>query len=183
MTFLGHGPSVNNSPALARPGCCWAWSVSAVAMSAARVGGVVGLGLQCGPPGSRPSLDVCQSRPMASALPKVGRLPNAASAQQQPRILGQGDRSGWGIPCRQARGASSPGLPADPWLVCPWSAWTFDCRPPPPGSSPDGEALLARRLDQGRCPSSQPAWLALEAEVIEGRGRESGVQSSQGIHD
>ena len=37
--------------------------------------------------------------PMASALPKVGRLSNAAYARPPPQILGPGDRSESGTPC------------------------------------------------------------------------------------
>ena len=52
----------------------------------------------CVAPDHRPSLDLGQSRHMASAFAVAGWLPNAASARQTPRILGPGDSSTLGGP-------------------------------------------------------------------------------------
>ena len=104
------------------------------------------------PAGSRgASPGACQSRPMASALPEVGRLPNAASARPPPQT--EPWRPVWRWQSLPACwGASAPDLPADPWLVGPWSFWTLTAgrRPVLGASGRSGRGTtLARRLVLG----------------------------------
>ena len=125
LRFQGHGPIVKWLPALARaerlPGASRHWSSPRVLATSVPA--------CCVAPDHRPSLDLGQSRHMASAFAVAGWLPNAASARPTPRILGPGDRSAWGAP----RLPVSSGALARP-VHLP------DCRPPRPGVGPDGRS-------------------------------------------
>ena len=118
VTFLGHCPSVHRSPTLARPGGCWARSISVVALERRP-----GPGRRRSRPTVRP---LTPARVWACAspglwprpFPRLGgcrfqcrSLPNAASAwppPPAPQMIGPCDRSGNGTPCSPAGALARP---------------------------------------------------------------------------
>ena len=107
----------------------------------------------CVAPDHRPSLDLGQSRHMASAFAVAGWLPNAASARPTPRILGPGDRSAWGAPSLPVSSGALARLVHLPARVLsafgrtltaglPVRVWALTACP--------GGTFLARRLAPGR---------------------------------
>ena len=104
-------------------------------------------------PDHRPSLDLGQSRHMASAFAVAGWLPNAASARPTPRILGPGDRSTLGAPSLPVSSGALARLVHLPARVLsafvrtltaglPVRVWALTACP--------GGTFLARRLAPGR---------------------------------
>ena len=117
---------MNSNPTLARPGGCWAQSVSAEALECRPgrgLGGCIGSGLWCGLD-RRPSQDVGQSGPIASAYAR-GRMPGRRRRPQlclRPGSWALAIGPGGKLLARRLARALTP---ADPWLSNPWPARTL----------------------------------------------------------